>query len=99
MCELDNQIVGAVWTRIINDYAHINDETPSLAISVLKKYRNCGIGIRFMKQMLIKLKSACYRQVSLSVAKNNYAFHMYQKLGFEILTENKEDYIMVCRLL
>lgn len=98
VCEVDNQIVGAVWNRLINDYGNINDKTPSLAISVLKKYRNSGIGTRLMKQMLIKLKSDGYRQVSLSVAKNNYAFHMYQKLGFEILTENKEDYIMACWL-
>ena len=51
-----------------------------------------------MKQMLIKLKSDGYRQVSLSVTKTNYAFQMYQKLGFEILTENEEDYIMACIL-
>ena len=71
---------------------------PSLAISVLKKYRNCGIGTKLMKEMLFKLKSDGYSQVSLSVAKTNHAFYMYQKLGFETLIENEEDYIMVYRL-
>ena len=37
-------IIAAVWTRIMNDYGHIDDETPSLAISVLKAYRSKGIG-------------------------------------------------------
>ena len=32
--ESDGKIVGAVWGRIMNDYGHIDDETPSLAISL-----------------------------------------------------------------
>lgn len=30
--EVEGKIVGAVWVRIMNDYGHIDDETPSLAI-------------------------------------------------------------------
>ena len=33
VAEIDGKVVGAVWTRIMNDYGHIDDETPSLAIS------------------------------------------------------------------
>lgn len=62
--EADGKLVGAVWFRIMNDYRHINDETPSLAIS-------------------------------LSVQKANYAAKMYLKIGFEIIRENEEEYIMV----
>ncbi|MDD6038919.1 MAG: hypothetical protein PUD20_09025, partial [bacterium] len=29
-------VVGAVWVRIMNDYGHVDDETPSFAISLLK---------------------------------------------------------------
>ncbi|MCI8677957.1 MAG: GNAT family N-acetyltransferase, partial [Lawsonibacter sp.] len=28
----------------------------------------------------------------------NYAVRMYQKTGFEIVGENEEEYIMLCRL-
>ena len=28
------RVVGAVWTRIMNDYGHVDDETPSFAISL-----------------------------------------------------------------
>ena len=28
----------------MNDYGHIDNETPSFAISLLKEYRNYGIG-------------------------------------------------------
>lgn len=99
VAEIDETIVGAVWTRIINDYGHIDDETPSLAISVLKEYRGLGIGTKLMKQILKALKEQGYKQVSLSVQKENYAVDMYKKVGFRILNENKEDYIMICTLL
>ena len=79
----------------MNDYGHIDDVTPSLAISLYKEYRGLGIGTALMKEMLLLLKSKGYEKVSLSVQKANYAFKMYQKLGFEIIDENEEEYIMV----
>ena len=36
VAESDGKIVGAVWVRIMNDYGHVDDETPSFAISLLK---------------------------------------------------------------
>ena len=46
----------------------------------------------------LKLKKQGYKQASLSVQKINYAFHMYSKLGFVIIDENDEEYIMLCKL-
>ena len=34
VAEANNEIVGAVWCRIMNDYGHIDAETPSFAISL-----------------------------------------------------------------
>ena len=34
----------------------------------------------------------------LAVQKANYAVKMYQKAGFEIVDENEEEYITLCRL-
>ena len=96
--EVKEKIVGAVWVRIMNDYGHIDDKTPSLAISLYEEYRNLGLGTALMKTMLQVLKNKGYMQVSLSVQKANYAVNMYRKLGFETVKENEEEYIMVCRL-
>ncbi len=93
--EVDGKVVGAVWVRIMNDYGHIDDETPSLAISLYKEYRGFGIGTAMMKEILTLLKSHGYSRVSLSVQKANYAAKMYLKTGFEIVMENEEEYIMV----
>lgn len=39
--ECDNKIVGAVWVRIMDDYGHVDDETPSFAISLLSDILIC----------------------------------------------------------
>ncbi len=98
VAEVKEKIVGAVWVRIMDDYGHIDDETPSFAISLYEEYRNMGIGTALMRDMLELLKNKGYKQTSLSVQKANYAVRMYQKVGFEVIDENEEEYIMVCRL-
>ena len=96
--ETEGNVVGAVWTRIMNDYGHVDDETPSFAISLLPDFRNKGIGTRLMREMLSLLKECGYKQASLAVQKANYAVRMYKEVGFEIIDENEEEFIMVCRL-
>ena len=98
VAEANGKIVGAVWVRIMNDYGHIDNETPSLAISLYKEYRGYGIGTAMMKEILTLLKSHGYSRVSLSVQKANYAAKMYLKIGFEIVKESEEEYIMICHL-
>lgn len=98
VAEVKEKIVGAVWGRIMNDYGHVDDETPSFAISLYEEYRNLGIGTALMRTMLQFLKEKGYKQTSLSVQKANYAVNMYRKVGFEVVDENDEEYIMVCWL-
>ena len=54
VAETDGVIIGAVWVRIMDDYGHVDDETPSFAISLLKEYRGNGIGTELMKRLAIK---------------------------------------------
>lgn len=95
IAEIDGKAIGAVWVRIMKDYGHINDKTPSFAISLFKEYRGLGIGTAMMKKMISILKASGYEQVSLSVQKANYAVKMYQEVGFEIFEEKEEEYIMI----
>ena len=89
VAEVGGKVIGAVWTRIIKDYGYVDESTPSLSISLLKEYRNFGIGTELMKQILLTLKEREYKQVSLSVQKINYAVSMYKKVGFEVVRENE----------
>lgn len=96
--EINETIVGAAWVRIMKDYGHIDDETPSLAISLYEEYRHLGIGTALMREMLAFLKNKGYKQISLSAQKANYAVCMYRKAGFAVVSEKEEEYIMVCPL-
>ena len=98
MADVETTIVGAVWVRIMDDYGHVDEETPSLAISILREYRHDGIGTKLMETILAELRKRSYKQISLSVQKANYAVSMYQKTGFRIVDETEEEYIMVCPL-
>ena len=94
IAEADDKIVGAVWVRIMDDYCHIDDETPSLIISVEKEYRGKGIGRSLLSSMLSLLSRCGYKAVSLSCQKENYAVSLYKSLGFEIIKDIDEEYIM-----
>ena len=98
VAEVGDKVVGAIWSRIMNDYGHIADDTPSIAISLYKEYRNQGIGTDLLQQMISLLKSEGYKSISLSVQKANYALKMYQKAGFNILSDDGEEVIMQCPL-
>lgn len=98
VAEVDGSVVGAIWARVMNDYGHIDGETPSLAVSLYKEYRGHGIGAALLRAMLDLLKRKGYGRVSLSVQKANYELKMYEKAGFEVVDENEEEYIMLRRL-
>ena len=98
VADFGGKVVGAVWTRIMDDYGHVDDETPSFAISLYKEYRGQGVGSQLMVKMLELLKRQGYEKASLAVQKANYAVKMYKNVGFKTVDENDEEYIMVCEL-
>jgi len=102
VADFDGKIVGAVWVRILSDdikgYGNIDNETPEFAISLYKQYRNHGIGTKLMKAMIEYLRNKGYEQTSLNVKKENYAVRLYKKMGFEVIGEDSEDYLMLLRL-
>ena len=95
VAEVNSKVVGAAWVRIMADYGHIDDETPSLAVSLYRQYRGLGIGMALMKKLLMDLKQKGYSRTSLAVQKANYALRLYQRLGYEIVDENEQEYIMI----
>ncbi len=98
VAECNGKIAGAVWVRVMEDYGHIDNNTPSLAISLYKEYRSRGIGTQLLLHMLDLLRQKGYGQVSLSVQKANYALRLYQKVGFEVIADRGDEVLMVCRI-
>ena len=67
-------------------------------IYILTPYRGMGIGTALLKNLMMDLKVAGYEKVSLSVQKDNYAVKMYEKAGFTVCAEKKEEYLMAANL-
>lgn len=96
VAESFGRVLGAVWVRLMNDYGHVDDQTPSLAISLYAAYRGKGIGTALLQAMFGLLYSEGYKKVSLSVQKANPAARLYERLGFKTVRETDEEYVMVC---
>ena len=98
---VDDKIAGAVWIRTfqgeLKGCGYIDEQTPEIAIALFEEYRNQGIGIRMMEQMIELMKTEGHTQVSLSITKGNLAIRLYERLGFMKVDENEEDYIMLLR--
>ena len=95
VAEAEGAVIGAAWCRIMEDYGHIDDDTPSLAISLLPGYRGWGIGTRLLGGLLRLLKENGYLRASLSVQKENPALRLYEREGFRILAERGTEYQML----
>ena len=74
------------------------------AINQRKTNRDFENGV-ISKEILEKIISAGpkaptndHKKASLAVQKANYAVKMYEKVGFEVVDENDEEFIMVCNL-
>ena len=96
--EVNGKVVGAVWVRNINGYGSVDNDTIEFAISVFDEYQKMGMGTALMNKMIEHLKKINYSKASLAVQKGNYAVRMYQKVGFEIVDENEQEYIMIHKL-
>lgn len=102
VAELEGKLIGAVWTRILSGtgqgFAHVDSHTPEFAVSLYPEYRGNGIGSRLMREMLELLRREGYPRACLSVQKDNYAVKMYAALGFQIIRQTNEEYIMLYEL-
>ncbi len=94
----EEEVVGAVWGRIMHDFGHIDDQTPSLALSIREGHRGKGLGTALLNAFIEKLRQEGFSYVSLSVQKSNPALRLYQRLGFEqvgtTMGETEEEIIM-----
>ena len=103
VADVDGVIVGAVWVRIISGdikgYGYVDDNTPEFAISLFKEYRSQGIGTQLMQAMIDYLRKCGYTQTSLNVKKENYAVKLYKRMGFKIVREDSQDYLMLLNLI
>lgn len=98
VAEKDNQLVGAVWCRLLKasekGYGYINDQTPELSLAIHANFRNRGLGTQLMQNAFEALIAKGFKQVSLSVDQDNKAVSLYKRLGFELVEEAETAFTM-----
>ena len=95
VAEAEGQVVGAAWARIMEDYGHLDEHTPSLAIALLPSCRGQGWGEQLLQSLLELLQARGESGVSLSVQRENRrAVNLYRKLGFAVAVDKGEEYVM-----
>lgn len=98
VAEVGGKVVGLAWSRMVKSYGYVDNQTPELAIAVLHPYRMLGIGTRLLQSLCMQLRIRGYKQLSLSVQKENAALHLYVRLGFEVIENNVNDLVMLKKL-
>ena len=97
--ESGNKPVGAIWTRLFADeqkgYGFVDNQTPELSMAINPNFRGQGLGTLLLEKMFLKLQESGYQRVSLSVDKRNFAYQLYQKLGFQEHQTDGNTMVMV----
>ena len=96
VAEVAGRVVGAVWVRCGAGFGRVAEGVPELAAALDPACRGRGVGTRLLRAMLRLLADEGYPAVSLSVQKANPAVRLYRRLGFRVVREHPEEYVMVC---
>ncbi|MBQ4902699.1 MULTISPECIES: GNAT family N-acetyltransferase [Alistipes] len=89
-------VAAAVWVRCGAGFGRVAEGVPELAAALDPACRGRGVGTRLLRAMLRLLADEGYPAVSLSVQKANPAVRLYRRLGFRVVREHPEEYVMVC---
>ena len=96
VAEAAGRVVGAVWVRCGAGFGRVAEGVPELAVALDPACRGRGVGTRLLRAMLRLLADEGYPAVALSVQKANPAVRLYRRLGFRVVREHPEEYVMVC---
>jgi ribosomal protein S18 acetylase RimI-like enzyme len=83
-----DRALGAAWLRLWSEgdrgFGYVDGHTPELSMAVVPECRGQGVGTHLLSALL-HAADAGYPAVSLSVAAENPAVHLYRRFGFDIV--------------
>lgn len=88
---VDNEIAGAVWSRILKD-----ESIPLISVAIIPKFKAKGIG-SFMMDQFLQEAGELYNQISIDISSNPESVKFYEKFGFERV-ENLDNNVMLKKL-
>ncbi|MBN1181006.1 MAG: GNAT family N-acetyltransferase [Bacteroidales bacterium] len=98
----DENPIGAIWGRLFTEsnkgYGFVNEQTPEISMAIFPDYRNRGYGTQLLKKFFQVAKDIGYKSLSLSADRRNKAVGLYKRVGFTVVDEPGDDYIMKIEL-
>jgi GNAT superfamily N-acetyltransferase len=90
--------IGAAWYRIFPrdepGFGFVDEQTPEMAIAVVPSRRGRGIGSELVDSLIELAKEQGYGGLSLSVADESPAMHVFSKQGFEKVEQTDGSWTM-----
>ena len=96
--EEEGEVVGVAWARLMRGYGFAGDGVPELAVSVLPGHRGHGIGTALLSSLIERCSEFGYSALSLSVQRSNLAARLYERLGFQEVSGDDGEAVMVLPL-
>jgi ribosomal protein S18 acetylase RimI-like enzyme len=90
--------VGAAWFRLFSrdepGFGFVDEATPEVSIAVVPSRRGRGIGSELLDELVELAKEQGYGGLSLSVANDSPAMHVFEKHGFEKVAQTDGSWTM-----
>jgi GNAT superfamily N-acetyltransferase len=94
--------VGAAWYRLFDrdepGFGFVDEQTPEVSIAVVPSRRGHGIGSELLDALVGLAREQGYASLSLTVADDSPAMHVFQKQGFEKVEQADGSWTMRLKL-
>lgn len=95
-------VVGVAYCRLFGDddhgHGYVDDRTPEVAVAVREGHRGRGLGARLMTELADAARAAGFSRLSLSVATDNPARRLYDRLGYREIAVDEHGVRMALEL-
>jgi ribosomal protein S18 acetylase RimI-like enzyme len=101
VAEVGAAAVGAAWYRLLPasepGYGFVAGDVPELSIAVVAEYRGLGLGRQLLETLLAHADANGVARISLSVALDNPAARLYERVGFRRVGVSGGAWTMLAR--
>jgi GNAT superfamily N-acetyltransferase len=90
--------IGAAWFRLFPadepGFGFVDEQTPEVAVAVVPSRRGRGTGSELLGELVDIAREQGYPALSLSVAADSPAMHVFEKQGFQRLEQQDGAWTM-----
>ena len=95
VAELEGEIIGIAWMRIMAIYGETDPNSPVLCMAVLPDHRSKGIGTKLLDAILELTQKSGYKQSSLTAHVKKPVQNLYKRVGYEVVKLTGQELLMV----